>query len=213
MFAPKDICESILSIVLLSDSQQQSQLPDSSKPGPNDVVCARGKGFWDHKGNQKYRVLIAKSTKKYALTTNKLAKSLIVSEIIEAVHASGGKFVKKLDTSGEEIWTEVSEILAREKVSQSLRDGLSSKYRSSTKAKKERRNQVCEKITDDITQVIQSNSFIAKRIDELTIGSERCDPSDDVSIESILSQANVDILESIKQDVSMLNRYMMLSSF
>jgi hypothetical protein len=209
MLAPKDITNNGSVLILVSDCQQQSQLQDGFQPGPNDVVCARGKSFWDHKGNQKYRMLIAKSTNKYASTTNKLAKTLIVSEIIEAVHMSGGKFVKKekASTGQGESWAEVHEILAREKVSQSLRDGLSSKYRSSTKAKKERRNQV------DIAQVIQSNSLIAKRIDNLIIESQRCDSADDISIESGLSQVNISILESIKLDASMLHRYMELTCF
>jgi len=213
MVTPKAITNNVSVLKFESDSQKQSNLPGSFQPGPNDVVCARGKSFWDHKGNQKYRVLIAKSTEKYASTNNKLARTLIVSEIIEAIHTSGGRFVKKVGNGREESWTEVSEILAREKVSQSLRDGLSSKYRSSTKAKKERRNQVCEKITDDITQVIQSNSFVAKRINELMSESQRCDSADDVFFENSLSQFNADILESIKQDACMLERYMVLACY
>jgi len=213
MVAPKDITNNISILKFESDSHKQSNLSGSFQPGPNDVVCARGKSFWDHKGNQKYRVLIAKSTEKYASTNNKLARTLIVSEIIEAIRTSGGRFVKKAGNGRDGLWTEVKEILAREKVGQSLRDGLSSKYSSATKAKKERRNRVCEKITDDITQVIQSNSFVAKRINELMDESQRCDSADDVLFENSLSQFNVDILESIKQDACMLERYMVLACF
>ena len=59
-------------------------LGDDFVPGPNDVVCARGRSYWDHQGNQYYRILVANATQRYsANTTNKLEKSLIVSEIVK----------------------------------------------------------------------------------------------------------------------------------
>jgi len=189
-----------------SESVNECSLPDDFSPGPNDVVCARGKSYWDHAGNQKYRALIAGCTEKYSATSNKLEKTLIVSEIVDSVHKRKGKFVKKVKKGGP--WVEVDEVFAREKVGQSLRDGLHNKYRSSTKAKKQRRSQVNEKISGDIDKVIHSNRVVSARIDELTQEVQKNGAlASDYSIITLFSRANSDILETIKKDGSMLNQF------
>jgi hypothetical protein len=175
-------------------------------PGPRDVVCARGKSYWDHQGNQRYRALIQAATEKYSSSTNKLDKTLIVSEIVEAIHAKQGRFVKKEKKGGP--WVVVDEVFAREKVSQSLRDGLHDKYKSSTKAKKDRRAAVNEKFHDDIEAVILSNSAVSQRIDELTQEVEKSGAvASDFSIISLFTKVNSDILETIKKDKNMISRF------
>lgn len=183
-----------------------SYLPADFVPGPNDVVCARGKSFWDHVGNQRYRTLIGAATDKYSSSTNKLEKTLVVSEIVEAVQKQQGRFVKKEKKGGP--WVVVDEIFAREKVGQSLRDGLHDKYKSSTKAKKQRRATVNEKFNGDIERVIHSNQVVSQRIDDLTREVEKNGAmASDFSIIKLFSRANSDILETIKKDTSMLDRF------
>jgi hypothetical protein len=105
-------------------------------------------------------------------------------------------------------WVEVDEVFAREKVGQSLRDRLSTMYRSSTKAKKQRRTEASEKFNGDIDLVIQSNVSVSRRIDELTREVEKNGSlASDFSIISLFSRANSDILETIKKDGSMLNQF------
>lgn len=186
-------------------------LPTDFTPGPNDVVCARGKSFWDHEGNKKYRTMIANATEKYASTTNKLEKTLIVSEIVDAVRKKKGKFVKQERRGAP--WVKADEIFAREKVGQSLRDGLHDRYKSSTKAKKRRRSQATEKLNDDIDRVIQSNVFVSQRMEELSREVEQHgDIASDFSIMTMFSRANSDILETIKRDTTMLERFQSASS-
>ena len=181
-------------------------LPPNFIPSNQDVVCARGKSYWDHAGNIMYRQLIGRSTTKYSTTSNKLEKTLIVSEIVEAVHSQHGKFVKKLRKGGP--WVEVDEVFAREKVGQSLRDGLHDKYKSSTKAKKQRRQNINEKFNGDIEKVIFSNTKVSNRIEQLSKEVAKNGAlASDYSIITIFSRANSDILESIKKDSSMLNQY------
>jgi len=181
-------------------------LPVDFVPGPNDVVCARGKSYWDHEGNRKYRDLIAISTKKYSKSQNKLEKTLIVSEIVDAIHKKHGRFVKKMKKAGP--WVVVDEVFAREKVGQSLRDGLYDRYKSSTKAKKQRRASLNEKFNDDIGRVIHSNHIVSQRIKDLSREVARNGPTaSDFSIITLFSKANLDILESIKKDSSLLDRF------
>lgn len=96
------------------DADGNTPLPDGYTPSSSDCICARGKAYWDHPGNQRYRDLITAATPQYAETTNKLEKTLIVSEIVEAIHKAGGKFIKKIKKGGP--FVVVSEVFAREKV-------------------------------------------------------------------------------------------------
>jgi hypothetical protein len=89
-------------------------LPAGYVPSPQDVACARGKAYWDHEGNQRYRELIIKAIPKYSTTYNKLEKTLIVSEVVQAIHKLHGNFIKKVNKGG--AWVIVDEVFAREKV-------------------------------------------------------------------------------------------------
>ena len=105
-------------------------------PGPFDVICARGKQAYQHPGNRYFRSLVQAATEKYSLAASKLERTMIVSEIVDAVRRKGNGFVRQND-SGE--WVECDEILAREKTGQLFRNSLGTKYKSSVKSKRKRR--------------------------------------------------------------------------
>jgi hypothetical protein len=196
-------------INLIEDEKYENNLkslPHDDTPGPNDVACARGKSYWDHEGNKMYRHLIVNATGKYSTTRSKLEKSFVVSEILDAVDKRNGKFVKKERKDGP--WVEVDKIFAREKVGQSLRDGLSNNYRSSTMAKKQRRTQANKKATGAIDRVIHSNASVSQRIDELNLEvQKKGSHASDFSLMTLFSRANSDILEIIKKDARLLDQF------
>lgn len=90
-------------------------------------------------GNRRFRVICRMHLEKYSAATTKQEKSRIVSAIFDTVQRSTdrGGFVKLDPLTGK--WFEVSTHHAREKIGQTLRDALHTKYSSSTKAKKLRR--------------------------------------------------------------------------
>lgn len=188
------------------EKYENRYLPEDFVPGKTDVVCARGKSYWEHPGNKMYRALIAGATERYSATSNKLEKTMIVSEIVNAVHKHQGMFVKKEKKGGP--WVEVDEVFAREKIGQSLRDGLHDKYRSATKAKKQRKEKLNERFNGDIDRVIHGNASVSRRIEELTQEVQKNGAlASDYSIVTLFSRANSDILESIKKDSSMLHQF------
>jgi hypothetical protein len=77
----------------------------------------------------------------YSQADSKAAKSAIVSKILGVIGQAGGVFCKY--ESG--AWFEVGEHCAREKVSALLRDLLHTQYRSSAKAKLDRRQKTVKK--------------------------------------------------------------------
>jgi hypothetical protein len=122
----------------------QSQ-PDIEKSQPEvkgnfqlsdfSVVCGRGRDSFNHIGNRRFRILASMHIERYSRANSKVAKTVIVSEIIEVIRQADGNFCKF--TKGK--WIEVADHHAREKVSSLMRDLLHTQYRSSAKAKIARR--------------------------------------------------------------------------
>jgi leucyl aminopeptidase len=185
--------------------------------------------------------MIAASARKYAKSGNsKLDKSIIVSEIIHALHQKAAAandsdyndccFVKQQQQQQHHekgatttTWVQCDEQFAREKVSQSLRDALHGQYRSSFTAKKQRRTHASDTIIAKVEQVILSNASIARQIQKMTHDLLQCssettssasfasssssEHNNDSSIFTMLSLANLDILESLKKDSSLLSQF------
>jgi hypothetical protein len=124
-------------------------------------------------------------------------------QIIDEIHDNNGRFVKRQGRGGP--WIEVDEVFAKEKITQSLRDGLSSKYRSATKAKRQRRAHHDKIMNEDIEHIIRSNKNVAQQVDtfydqvnEMNSSGESL-PSDEEMM-ALFTQANSNILETMKKD-------------
>jgi hypothetical protein len=141
---------------------------------------------------------------KYGKSTNKYQKTLIVSSIVDEVRelSPEGGFVKKQEPNG--LWYEVGDHLAREKAGQNLRDGLSRQYKSSTKAKRRRRNVVGTDLVYDVENMIQSNSFVSKQLNDLQNHvKDNGDTAPEVFMSNMFTQTNHAILEAFKQDLTL----------
>ena len=219
------------------DDEGNRILPSTFTPTSKHTICARGKTYWNHKGNVKYRQLIAAATTKYQFASTKLEKTNIVSDIVTALQHNGhGGLIKKDNSSiaptssssssltkkknskqnddSSSRWVICNIHFAREKVSQSLRDSLSSQYKSSTKTKKTRRMKVTEKINLDIDKAITSNKGVMSRINKLHTDLQIKNNSyaSDYTVMNMFSLANLDILETIKKDANLLNQYQLATN-
>jgi hypothetical protein len=94
------------------DNECQTNVPHHS-----DVLYGRDKSVQEHSGNIRYLNLIAEYWDRYD-GASKIEKKSITEEIVELVKTSGGRFLK-MDDSG---WVEVSDVVARDKVSNAFRD-------------------------------------------------------------------------------------------
>jgi hypothetical protein len=110
-------------------------LPIDFSPHPCSVICGRGKMRTDAPGNRYLQSIAARYMLKYSQARSKREKSSIVSNILEIVRGAipdgRGAFIR----TEKNRWTELSDLVAREKISSVMRNGLHSKYRSSTKSK------------------------------------------------------------------------------
>lgn len=166
-------------------------------PSDYDVICGKGKSCFNHPGNKSFRKLVGLYLDGYAEATTKLEKSAIVSSIIQTVRTQnpGGGFVKLDTPSG--VWQEVGDHLAREKVGQTIRDALHSQYRSSTKAKKIRRQAEQAIASDTMTMISNMHCQISSKIDDLQ--SKITNTQTDRQLSDMFTQANLEILNELNQ--------------
>ena len=126
-------------------------------PTPYSVLFGRGKKCTESCGNRRMRVIAGTCVERYANATTREQKSEIVSLIHDMILSAcpnnqQAAFIRYRDGR----WVQVGNQEAREKISQTLRDCLSEKYRSSSRSKiaarKERRLSRTKKSRTD-TQV------------------------------------------------------------
>ena len=174
-------------------------LPSNFRPGPFDVICARGKQAKNHCGNVYFRSLVKKSVPAYSRACSRMQKSMVVSNIIDTIHekSPNGGFVKQ--EAG--VWYNVGDHLAREKVGQTLRDSLYDQYKSSTKAKRQRKQEVDLKMRRDLEAVVQANQEACGRMQHLSRTLQQQDSNtSDVYLLSLMNETNRRLLESFKND-------------
>jgi hypothetical protein len=103
----------------------------------------------------------------YASATSRVDKSAIVSVIIDKVRSLSpeGGFIKKDESSS--LWYEVGDVMAREKVGQTMRDALHASYRSSTQAKKQRRLTEQESADESMAAIIRLHFAVSSKVKNL----------------------------------------------
>jgi hypothetical protein len=98
-------------------------LRDGIEPNPNDVLCGRGAGTNNNKGNSNWRKLVALNKQLYT-TLAKKHKMCLSKYIVSAVRTQdpAGRFLQK-DTNSD-TWYDIGDERAQQKTSQALREPL-----------------------------------------------------------------------------------------
>ena len=142
--------------------------------------------------------MIEETAPRYGASQGKLSKSIIVSAIIDTIRrfTPQGGFVKPAGRQ----WIEIGNKNAREKVSQALRDQLHSQYRSSAKAKREKKDEANAKINENLDAFVQSNQFVLNRMATLTsaIENNNTHAQSDAQLEQLMSRTNSEILHELR---------------
>ena len=114
------------------------RLPDDYSPDDTAIICGRGKACTASAGNRRLKNIVKAHIEQYSRATHKTDKTKTVNSILDTVrgiHNDQGMFVRKHDDG----WWEVEDTIAREKVGCMIRDILHTQYRSSSKAKFEKK--------------------------------------------------------------------------
>jgi hypothetical protein len=150
-------------------SEEGTQQQRLMKPGPFDVICARGKQAYNHPGNVYFRSLVQKATEKYSSVESKLQRSMIVTEIVDAIREKGNGFIRQTKDQDGEYWIECSDVMCREKVGQHFRNALGGMYKSSTKSKRHVKEECVPKIQEDLSKLVLSNRPIRQIVERLSM--------------------------------------------
>jgi hypothetical protein len=87
-------------------------------PAQNDVLLGRGKGYYQHLGNIRFRTVIERRRDDYDASSSGGQKRDISNQIIDAIHGMGGRFLKDDATFG---WILADREVARQKVAHCFR--------------------------------------------------------------------------------------------
>ena len=82
--------------LIVESKGTDSPLDPGFEPGEHDVICSRGKQYYNHIGNIRFRALIQDQVERYSRAENKVAKSRIVMSIVNEVRSASpaGGFVR-----------------------------------------------------------------------------------------------------------------------
>lgn len=183
-------------------SESKRSLGYKFTPGPHDVICARGKGAFNHAGNKRFRQVVESYCTKYKNVQSKIERSAIVSDIIDSIRKFGSGFIKQEETTGE--WFEVGDTIAREKVGQHFRNKLG--YKSSFKIKKDRRKAATSLVSERVEKIVLENERV-KNVVNVMDNSCRHSGLSDEQVMRLFDFSNAQVLHHIKTDTSMLGKY------
>jgi hypothetical protein len=96
-----------------------------------DVICGRHKDACNNIGNRRFRIIVALSAEKYMYTPTRAHKSLVIRDIVDAIHSSGGRFLQQCKFMNASTWEELDEKQVYDKVGHALRD-MSSSWKEKT---------------------------------------------------------------------------------
>jgi hypothetical protein len=102
-----------------SSSNSSAFVTDKNKvavPARFDVLLGRGRGYFNHVGNVRYRALIDDLMDRYEAALKK-GKQEITDGIINNIHGMGGRFLKDHDG----VWIPIDEKATRKKIGHSFR--------------------------------------------------------------------------------------------
>eukprot|EP00934_Nitzschia_sp_Nitz4_P008883 Nitzschia sp. Nitz4//scaffold313_size41840//4027//5154//NITZ4_007429-RA/size41840-processed-gene-0.0-mRNA-1//1//CDS//3329547409//8873//frame0 len=123
-----------------SAATRRTSLPESFKPTPYTVIIGRHSEAKTNLGNKRLQILASNYLSHYSAAQNRRIKTAIVNEIRETILNADGMFiVKNREDKTDKRWYHASDAVVREKIGYVLRDLLSHMYRSSSRAKVERK--------------------------------------------------------------------------
>ena len=184
--------------------EQAKVFSSTYTPGPYDIICGRGTVAWNHSGNRYFRALVKSTSDTYSKSKSRAERSAIVSDIVDKIRSIGNGFIKQDEVTGQ--WSDVGELLAREKIGQMLRNSLSKKYRSSLASKNKRRRGMHARRIEILQNVMNSNNDVHESMETIKEASKNDTLSDD-ALMALFQRQQQSILRVVQSDKSLVNKF------
>ncbi len=172
------------------------------------VSIARGLSltqiFSSQPQNRFFRQIIQDATEKYSKVESKLQRSMIVTDIVDAIRVKGNGFLRK-NSKGE--WEECSDVMCREKVGQHFRNALGSRYKSSTKSKRRIKEESIPRLMNRLHKIIFSSKAVSEIIERLELDIIFIDESNEDEFYQKAFEANMNLLNTFKQDTTLVHQF------
>lgn len=126
-------CKSMMSFIGKNISSPKSRTASAiESPADFDVLCGKDKNFKKHPGNKAFSNMIDIMVIPYQQASTKQEKMRFTREIVlEMKKQFNSRFLKKEIVDGKEVWNEIPDQLARDKVSHAIRFAAANPRRSS----------------------------------------------------------------------------------
>lgn len=127
-------CKSIISFIGNSISSTNNRnVITLEAPGDSDVLCGKDKNLKNHPGNKAFSSMIDTMVTRYQGASTKQEKMNITREIVLVMKKQhNSRFLKKSIVDGKEVWSEIPDQLARDKVSHAIRFAAANPKRPSS---------------------------------------------------------------------------------
>jgi hypothetical protein len=102
-----------------------------SKPNECDILLGRGRGYFDHVGNKRFREIVGRNLHLYQGAENRWEKTIVVESISREVFSTGARFLKQKDGNDSCLWYDVGIKGAKDKVRNLAQPGNSYPFRAS----------------------------------------------------------------------------------
>jgi hypothetical protein len=84
------------------------------QPCTNDILCGRGKSFFNHEGNKRFRDILSKYVNDYRNASHRTKRSDVVKAVVYETLETGARFLNRQERKSE--WYDGGETLAKNKV-------------------------------------------------------------------------------------------------
>lgn len=80
----------------INSKEKDCPLDPGYEPGEYDVICSRGKQYYNHVGNIRFRNMIENQVERYCRADTKVGKTMVVMSIVDAIRGASprGGFVR-----------------------------------------------------------------------------------------------------------------------
>lgn len=154
--------------------------------------------------NRYFRTIIHHTTEKYSKVQSKLQRSMIVSDVIDAIRAKGNGFIRR-NSRGE--WIECSDVMCREKVGQHFRNALGCRYKSSTKSKRRMKEESISRIVNILNKIVFSSKTVTEIVERLALDLIFIDETNTDAFYEKAFEANLHLLQVFKDDVCLVQQF------
>lgn len=137
-------------------------LSDDTVPQTNDILCGRDREAYGHAGNRTFRSLISFYRDEYQHAKARDIKTGITREIIDSIRECGGRFLKKDEHT--DVWCEVGDDYAHEKVSHALRSAKDPERKSQPKRHKAKDHPPTQEQDDDFQRLFADQQHLFRQL-------------------------------------------------